>query len=209
MEARRRERNGENQTESDDNNSQNVNEVEKETSNLHAPPSALCTQDQTTTSLGPINILYREERELMETSAQLMVSINTYPGDCSNREIDTWIKQRPSGGNFENTNKVVSELMRKNIVVPAENPFTYLWIANCVLYSVVITYLLYKGWKKQCITSQSHKTNCRIEKWKKDYEEKVADTRRKISKDHKSKKVVAVEMSCTWIYNLEKMRRKR
>ena len=89
VEARRRERNGENQTESDDNNSQNVNEVEKETSNLHAPPSALCTQDQTTTSLGPINILYREERELMETSAQLMVSINTYPGDCSNREIDT------------------------------------------------------------------------------------------------------------------------
>ena len=67
------------------------------------------------------------------------------------------------------------------MVVPAENPFTYLWIANCVLYSVVITYLLYKGWKKQRSTSQSPKPDSRVEKWKKDYEEKVAETRRKIS----------------------------
>ena len=59
--ARRRERNRENQTESDDNNnsqsSQNANEVEQEASNLHTPPLALCTHDQTTNPLGPINIL--------------------------------------------------------------------------------------------------------------------------------------------------------
>ena len=63
---------------------------------------------------------------------------------------------------------------------PSGKPFTYLWIANCVLYSVVITYLLYKGLKKQRITSQSHKPDSCIEKWKKDYKEKVVETRRKI-----------------------------
>ena len=29
------------------------------------------------------------------------------------------------------------------------NDISYLWIANCVLYSVLTAFLLYKGWKKQ------------------------------------------------------------
>lgn len=89
---RRRERNRENQAKSNENNncqsSRNVNEVGQETLNLHTS-LVLCTQDQTTIPLGPINILSHEEQELFEPSAQLMVSINTLPEDCSNREIDS------------------------------------------------------------------------------------------------------------------------
>ena len=33
-------------------------------------------------------------------------------------------------------------------MVPGENPFVHLWLANCVLYSVVVTFLVSKGWKK-------------------------------------------------------------
>ena len=33
-------------------------------------------------------------------------------------------------------------------MVPGENPFAYLWLANCVLYSVVVTFMVLKGWKK-------------------------------------------------------------
>ena len=45
--------------------------------------------------------------------------------------------------------------MKQNVVNPSENPFSYLWLANCVIYSVVVAFLLLKGWKKQR-SSQTH-----------------------------------------------------
>ena len=32
---------------------------------------------------------------------------------------------------------------------PTTNPFGYLWMANCILYSVVAAFLINKGWKKE------------------------------------------------------------
>ena len=39
--------------------------------------------------------------------------------------------------------------MEQHQVSPRENPFSYLWIANCVLYLAVMAFLLNKGWRKQ------------------------------------------------------------
>ena len=40
-------------------------------------------------------------------------------------------------------------LMERYEVTPTQNPFCFLCLANCVLYSVVCAFLLMKGWKKQ------------------------------------------------------------
>ena len=76
---------------------------------------------------------------LIERSTHLLGSVNTQPGDYAGREIDTEI---------DNFNKVVSQLMSQNSVSPIDDPFGYLWLANCTLYSTVAAFLLLKGWKK-------------------------------------------------------------
>ena len=43
---------------------------------------------------------------------------------------------------------MISGLVEQYKLVPGENPSAYLWLANCVLYSVVVTFLVLKGWKK-------------------------------------------------------------
>ncbi|PFX32844.1 Retrovirus-related Pol polyprotein from type-1 retrotransposable element R2 [Stylophora pistillata] len=65
------------------------------------------------------------------------------------REFDTLIKEKPTKRDLDNINQALAELMRQQKVLPTDNPFTYLWIASCVPYSVVIAFLLYKGWKKK------------------------------------------------------------
>ena len=40
---------------------------------------------------------------------------------------------------------------------PAQNPFVFLWLANCVIYSVVVAFLVIKGWKKK--SEQGNKSN--------------------------------------------------
>ena len=32
---------------------------------------------------------------------------------------------------------------------PAENPFRFLWLVNCIVYSVIIAFYISKGWEKQ------------------------------------------------------------
>ena len=58
---------------------------------------------------------------------------------------------------IQNINRVSSELMRqKSTGIPRENgePFNILWISNCVLHSVVVAFLLEKGWKKRASQRQ-------------------------------------------------------
>ena len=90
------------------------------------------------------------EKELFDRSSQLLASVNASEGDYSNRAIDTRIKQTPTKSDLKTINKVINRLVAQNKVVPGENPFAYLWLANCVtnLYSVVVTFLVSKGWKK-------------------------------------------------------------
>ena len=62
---------------------------------------------------------------------------------------------------------------------PRENPFSYLWIANCVLYSVVIAFVSNKGWKKQ--RSGTSGAARKQQKRKREYDERVLEVRQKIS----------------------------
>ena len=63
---------------------------------------------------------------------------------------------------------------------PRENPFSYLWIAKCVLYSVVVAFLLNKGWKKQRSGTPAGGAS-KQQEWKRVYEKRVVEVRRKIS----------------------------
>ena len=67
--------------------------------------------------------------------------------------------------------------MKQQNVFPADNPFCYLWITNCVLYSVVVAFLLHKGWKKQGPKRQSS-CGSKQQKRKRVYEEKVEEIRK-------------------------------
>ena len=70
--------------------------------------------------------------------------------------------------------------MKQQNVFPTDNPFSYLWNANCVLYSVVIAFLLNKGWKRLgpkrpwgCDSKQHMR--------KRVYQERASELRKKIS----------------------------
>ena len=123
--------------------------------------------------------LSSEARELLESSAHIYTQIHPCEGDFRNRTIDTRTKGKPISGDLENINKVIMELMKQCKVSPTDNPFSYLWIANGVLYSVVTAFLLYKGWKKQGSNrSSGHKS--KRSKWQIVYEEKAGSIREKI-----------------------------
>ena len=46
---------------------------------------------------------------------------------------------------------------------PSQKPFVFLWLANCVIYSVVLALLVMKGWKK---SEQRNKSNEEEPWWK-------------------------------------------
>ena len=87
--------------------------------------------------------------------------------------------ERPTKGDLNNINLIIIKLMEQHQVSPRENPFSYLWIANCVLYSVVMAFLLNKGWKKQRSGTSSGAR--KQHKWKREYEKRVLEVRKKIS----------------------------
>ena len=37
--------------------------------------------------------------------------------------------------------------MKQNVINPLENPFSYLLLENCVIYSIVVAFLLLKCWE--------------------------------------------------------------
>ena len=77
----------------------------------------------------------------------IIMTISTHPGDYSQRDIDTRTKEKPSTKDLEEINQAIKLLMERYEVTPTQNPFGFLWLANCVLYSVVCAFLLMKGWK--------------------------------------------------------------
>ena len=78
-----------------------------------------------------------------------MEAISTNPGDYSQRDIDTRTKETPSTKDLEEINQAIKLLMERYMVIATQNPFGFLWLANCIVYSVVCAFLLMKGWKKQ------------------------------------------------------------
>ena len=72
--------------------------------------------------------------ELAQLAAQFLASVKQSPGDFSGRSYDTRTKQKPTGNDIDNVNTAVRELLKCNTVPePSEDPFGYLWMANCVL----------------------------------------------------------------------------
>ena len=76
-------------------------------------------------------------------------------------------------------NRALTELIRQQKQT-TDNPFTYLWITNCVLCSVVIVYLLCKGWRKKGQKRPSAGES-KQQKRHRLYEEKVSEIRKQIS----------------------------
>ena len=88
--------------------------------------------------------------ELTQVAAQFVASVTQFPADFSGRCHDTRTKQKPTGNDIANVNTTVCELLKSNALPnPTEDPFGYLWTVNCILYSVVIAFLVCKGWEKK------------------------------------------------------------
>ena len=108
----------------------------------------------------------------------ILARVNTLPGEFGEREFDTRIKERPTKRDLDNINQTITEIMKQ--ASSRENPFSYLWIANCVLYSVVVAFLLNKGWKKQRSGNPAGGAS-KQQEWKRVYEKRVVEVRKKIS----------------------------
>ena len=137
---------------------------------------------------GAMSTISQEARTLLESSITMLAQINTCQGEYKACKFDTRIKEKPRKRDLENINQALTELMRQQKVLPTDNPFTYLWIENCVLYSVVIALLLCKGWRKKGPKRPSVRES-KEQKRHRLYEEKVSEIRKHIS-------IAKVEVDC-------------
>lgn len=133
--------------------------------------------------VGPNTLTGNTETEsILKTAYPIFTSEVQSPGDFTKRSTDTRTKRKPSDVDIANINKAISELLKQNNTVdPAENPFGWLWLANCILYAVVIAFLIYKGWKKQGRTQEHHRRKDVGQKLKEEFEQRAKEIRRKIS----------------------------
>ena len=88
-------------------------------------------------------------------------------------------KERPTKNDILIINNTVEELIIRQNISPVEDPFGYLWMVNCVLYATVVAFLLLKGWKKP--TAQGETKKPRIDRKKKDFQNKANDIRKRLS----------------------------
>ena len=128
--------------------------------------------------LHTVTVLNQQTCDLLDSSNVIFARVNTQQGEFGEREFDTRIKERPTKCDLDNMNLTIIKLMEQHQVTPRENPFSYLWIANCVPYSVGMAFLLNKGWKKQ--RSGTSGGALKQQKWKREYEERVLEVRKKI-----------------------------
>ena len=71
----------------------------------------------------------------------------------NNNNLDSRAKKRGTNQDIININEAIEQPMKQNdvngVADPAQNPFVFLWLANCVIYSVLVAFLVMKGWKKK------------------------------------------------------------
>ena len=119
-----------------------------------------------------------EVKNIFQAAKLVFASVAADPGDFSNRLLDSRTKKRPTNQDIININAAIEQLMKQNDVInapdPAQNPF--LWLANCVIYSVVVAFLVLKGWKKK-----SEQKKSPDEKIKEIYEAQAGEIRNYIS----------------------------
>ena len=87
--------------------------------------------------------------ESLQLTDPILASVAKSPRDFNGRRHDTRTKQRPTGAEIKDVNAAVSMLLKHNTIPdPAQDPFGYLWIANCILYSIIVAFYISKDWKK-------------------------------------------------------------
>ena len=111
------------------------------TADLHTAERVLIPEEQ-------VNTLNEETRTLVDGAALVLARVNTQEGEFINREIDTRINEKPSNNDLGNIEKAIVELMKQHYNSSPENPFSYQWIADSALYSVVTVFPQQKGWEK-------------------------------------------------------------
>ena len=136
-------------------------------------------QPQESTRCQPPNT---EVNDILEIARPIYGSVAAVLGDFSARIMDTRIKERPTRADIAIINRASSELMKqKDTGISAEvDPFNTLWIASCVLYSVVVAYLLNKGWRKKHVQSRSGRKKL-AQKDKEMFEQQVKGIRKRLS----------------------------
>ena len=95
------------------------------------------------------SVLSQQACDILDSSNVIFARANTQQGEVGEQEFDTRLSARLTKCDLSNINLTIIKLMEQHQVSPRENPFSYLWVANCVLYSVVMAFLSNKGWKKQ------------------------------------------------------------
>ena len=133
----------------------------------------------------------QERCSFLEPANRIMETISTHPGDYSQRDIDTRTKETPLTKDLEEINQAIKLLMERYEVTPTQNPFGFLWLATCVLYSVVCAFLLMKGWKKQG-PIKTDKLQDRKETLERIYDQEAGKIR---SRKRKSKGLKKIETS--------------
>ena len=97
----------------------------------------------------PASVLNQQTCDLLDSSNVIFALANTQQGEVGEQKFDTHKSARPSKCDLNNINLTTMKLMEQQQVSPKENPLSYLWVANCLLYSVVMALSVNKCWKKK------------------------------------------------------------
>ena len=125
--------------------------IEAEQSNADNLHTYLEPEDPKSPVLIPMD-LNPFAHEILEAATSILASISPIIDEFGRRNIDTRIKQRPTRTDVKNINAAIDVLMRREVehsIDPTTNPFGYLRMANCILYSVDAAFLINELWKKK------------------------------------------------------------
>ena len=162
---------------------------QSDTANLHSTAStqvpvghnaSTSTQAPEGHSIAPIST---SVYELLQLTDPILASVAKSRGDFNGRRYDTRTKQRPTGAEIKDVNAAVSVLLKHNTIPdPAQDPFGYLWIVNCILYSVIVAFYISKDWKKVDGNGERTGKPKRGSKAKEEFEAHAREIRGKLSK---------------------------
>ena len=84
----------------------------------------------------PAGVRNQQICDLLDSSNVIFTLANTQQREVGEQEFETRISARPTKCHLNNINLTTTKLMEQNEVSTKKNLFSYLWVANCVLYSV-------------------------------------------------------------------------
>ena len=114
--------------------------------------------------------------ELLQLTDPILASVAKSRGDFNGRRYDTRAE-------IKDVNAAVGVLLKHNTIPdPAQDPFGYLWIVNCILYSVILAFYISKDWKKGDGNVERTGKPKRGSKAKEEFEAQAREIRGKLSK---------------------------